>query len=225
MGINYSPKIVTNGLVLCLDAANPSSYPGSGSVWKDLSGNNNNGNFNNPIYISNNGGSIVFDGADDEVYILNNNSINIVNKISLCLWIYMTKAFDGYPGIISKGYATTGGYSIHIRGGYDLWFELDESDGTRNIITGGFISLNTWHYICCTYDGSSMKIFQNNNLVSSPHSKSFTIGSISSNIAIGRLSGYGYFGGRIPLVKIYNNGLSANEVSQNYNATKGRFAL
>ena len=221
----HFPRIVTDGLVLCLDAGNPLSYTSGDSLWKDLSGNGNNGNFNNPAYSSNNGGSFVFDGTDDEVYILNNNSINIANKISLCAWIYMTKAFAGFPGIISKGYATTGGYSIHIRPGYELWFELDESDGTRNIITGGSISLNTWHYICCTYDGSSMKIFQNNSLVSSPHSKSFTIGSVSNNIAIGRLFGYGYFGGSISSIKIYDTELSANQVTQNFNATKGRYGL
>jgi hypothetical protein len=70
-----------------------------------------------------------------------------------------------------------------------------------------------------------MKIFQNNNLVSSPHSKFFTIGSVSNNISIGRLFGYGYFGGNISSVKIYDTELSANEVSQNYLATKGRYGL
>ena len=66
MAFNYSPKIVTDGLVLCLDAGNPNSYPGSGNTWKDLSRGRNNGTLvNGPTFSGDNGGSIVFDGVDD----------------------------------------------------------------------------------------------------------------------------------------------------------------
>ena len=68
MGINYSPKIVTDGLVLCLDAANPLSYTSCDSIWRDLSGNGNNGTLlGGPNYISNNGGLLIFDGVDDYI--------------------------------------------------------------------------------------------------------------------------------------------------------------
>ena len=66
MGISYNPKIVTNGLVLCLDAANAKSYPGSGTAWTDLSGLGNTGTLTNgPTYSSANNGSIVLDGIND----------------------------------------------------------------------------------------------------------------------------------------------------------------
>ena len=66
MAFNFSPKIVTNGLVLALDAANTKSYPGSGTVWSDLTPNGNNGALTNgPTFNSANGGSIVFDGTND----------------------------------------------------------------------------------------------------------------------------------------------------------------
>ena len=68
MGLSHSPNIVTDVLVLCLDAANRRSYPGSGNSWLDLSGNGNNGTLTNgPTYSSANGGSLVFDGVDDYV--------------------------------------------------------------------------------------------------------------------------------------------------------------
>ena len=68
MSLSRGPKIVTNGLVLYLDAANKKSYPGSGTTWTDLSGNNNTGTLTNgPTFDSNNGGSIVFDGTNDYV--------------------------------------------------------------------------------------------------------------------------------------------------------------
>ena len=68
MSLNHSPKIVTDGLVLCLDAASRKSYPGSGTTWFDRSGNGNNGTLTNgPTFSSDNGGSIVFDGTNDYV--------------------------------------------------------------------------------------------------------------------------------------------------------------
>jgi hypothetical protein len=51
MSLIHSPRIVTDGLVLCLDAGNPKSYTGSGTTWTDLSGNGNNGTLtNSPTY-------------------------------------------------------------------------------------------------------------------------------------------------------------------------------
>ena len=68
MSNNYGPKIVTDGLVLCLDAADQNSYPGSGNTWYDLSGNGNNGTLVNGVgYNSGNLGSLVFGGVDDYV--------------------------------------------------------------------------------------------------------------------------------------------------------------
>jgi hypothetical protein len=68
MGIAYNPRTITDGLVLCLDAANSKSYPGSGTTWTDLSGLGNTGTLTNgPTYSSANGGSLVFDGVNDYV--------------------------------------------------------------------------------------------------------------------------------------------------------------
>lgn len=68
MSIYGGPDIITDGLVFCLDAANSKSYPGTGTAWTDLSGNDNNGTLTNgPTFDSSNGGSIVFDGVNDQV--------------------------------------------------------------------------------------------------------------------------------------------------------------
>ena len=72
MAYSNGPKIVTDGLVLCLDAANSKSYPGTGTAWNDLSGNGNNGTLINGVgYNSNNGVSLVFDGVNDYANISN----------------------------------------------------------------------------------------------------------------------------------------------------------
>ena len=66
MALSHSPKIVTDGLVLCLDAGDGKSYGGSGTTWTDRSVNSNNGTLTNgPTFDSSNGGSIVFDGSND----------------------------------------------------------------------------------------------------------------------------------------------------------------
>ena len=68
MAFNYSPKIVTNGLVLCLDAGNVKSYVSGSTTWTDLSPTQKNGILTNgPTFNSSNGGSIVFDGVDDYI--------------------------------------------------------------------------------------------------------------------------------------------------------------
>ena len=65
MAYRNGPKIVTDGLVLCLDAAIGKSYPGSGTTWYDLSGNGNNVSLiNGPVFNTNNKGSFVFDSTD-----------------------------------------------------------------------------------------------------------------------------------------------------------------
>ena len=67
MAFSYSPKIVTDGLVFAVDAANKKSYPGSGTTWTDLAGSNDGTLTNGPTFDSGNGGSIVFDGSDDYI--------------------------------------------------------------------------------------------------------------------------------------------------------------
>ena len=67
MSLNHSPAIVTDGLVLCLDAGNSRSYPKSGTTWTDLKGSNNGTLLNSPTFSSSNRGEIVFDFTDDQV--------------------------------------------------------------------------------------------------------------------------------------------------------------
>ncbi len=84
MAYSDGPKIVTNGLVLALDAADKNSYPGSGTIWRDVSGNNRNFTLTNgPTYNSANGGSIVFDGTNDiaTLNIASDNPMKIQNFI------------------------------------------------------------------------------------------------------------------------------------------------
>ena len=91
MGIGYNPSVVSDGLVLCLDAGNIKSYPGSGTTWTDIGGNQNNGTFvNGPSYNSSAGGSIVFDGIDDRINLPFSSVLDISGSITMEGFIYPT---------------------------------------------------------------------------------------------------------------------------------------
>jgi hypothetical protein len=96
MALAHSPKIVTDGLVLCLDAGNPKSYPGSGTTWTDLSGNGNNGTLVNGVgYNSGNGGSLVFDGVNDRVTINASSHTNLSSgNFTISSWFYIPTSVD-----------------------------------------------------------------------------------------------------------------------------------
>jgi hypothetical protein len=68
MSLSHSPLIVRDGLVLCLDAANPRSYPKSGTTWSDLAGANN-GTLTNMTdnFNQDDKGSLSFDGSNEYV--------------------------------------------------------------------------------------------------------------------------------------------------------------
>jgi hypothetical protein len=104
MAVNYSPKIITDGLVLYLDAANTRSYPGSGTVWSDLSRGGNNGTLRNgPTFNSGNGGSIVFDGVNDYASFPNNTNLDN-QKITMENWVYPTITLSQQGFIFEKGF-------------------------------------------------------------------------------------------------------------------------
>ena len=87
----FFPSIVTNGLVLCLDAGNQLSYPGTGTTWNDLSRNGNNGTLTNgPVF--NSGGSMVFDGVDDYISTNTNSSLTQAGSIQFTAEIWAKKS-------------------------------------------------------------------------------------------------------------------------------------
>ena len=219
------PNIITNGLVLSLDAANTKSYPGSGTTWRDLSGNNNSGSLvNGPTFNSANGGSIVFDGNDDYISISQN-----INPPNITLeFFYKALISTPYEYLISNARDCCGpqnGYELHIVNGvprFSIW------NSTQAAVNGTSTLTDQIYHITATYDGSQMKIYQNSILtgiansalgIGSSPSFNLAIGGMGFNPAVYNLTGNIYVG------RVYNRALSASEVQQNYNALKSRFNL
>jgi hypothetical protein len=93
MGAFAGPDGVESSLVLALDAANPKSYPGSGTTWTDLSGNGNNGTLVNGVgYVGTNGGALSFDGSNDYVEFGGTAryfTSYITQQITIETWVYI----------------------------------------------------------------------------------------------------------------------------------------
>ena len=227
---NYTGGIVTNGLVLNLDAAKVDSYPGTGTTWYDLSGNNNNGTLTNGPTFSGIGkqASIVFDGSDDYVNVNSSNSLNITGDLSLNSWIYCTGKNGSYRTIISKNYANDNPtYEIGIANTNTLyWYG-------NGIAKYGptTINLNQWYNLSVTINSTAKTgvLYINGNVESNMSGLATQL--TSSNplyIGVDAPSGVGeqsFFIGNIANAQVYNRALSAAEVSQNFNALRGRYGI
>jgi hypothetical protein len=218
MATKYSPKTVTNGLVLSFDAANNKSYPRSGTTWTDLSGNNNSASLVNGVgYNGGNGGSLVFDGADD--YAITSNSL-LVHRTSN--WTY--SCWLKFNGIPSAGTIFTNGIWFNC-----LLFRFETNGITVYSMSnnwGKFTlspTLGIWYKLDFVRNGNSVDFYLN-SLYS--QSISFTADiQPSSNFYIGIHAPGECFNGNISHVSIYNTALTTQEIQQNYNATKNRYGL
>ena len=239
MAIFYNPRTITDGLVLCLDAANTKSYPGSGTTWTDLSGNGNTGTLVNGVgYNSGNLGSLSFDKIDDHISVI---PINRLTTTTLDIW-FNTSSVSANTGTRQYLYTqqrnppTLAGFTyqerqgIHIAGNvfHFQYLNTDNTDITLQSIST--ISANTWYNFVVTLDGTTPKMYLNGVELTTTilsGKTNTTSKAITVNQAfVGRRGdnqGNDYFGGNIASVKDYNRALTAAEIQQNYNALKSRY--
>ena len=239
MSYNTFTPIVTNGLVLYLDAANTKSYPGSGTSWLDLSKNGNNGTLvGGPTFSSDGGGSIVFDGNDDyvgwntfaAVKQQNWSSITMETAFKLVSYVGGTSGrqyiFDNRDVAASEGAVSLFHDSSVTPLGLKLYYNTVGASYEEPLITT--IPLNSLIFYQVVFDKTTstnnIKHFVNgvNVLTRSVTVTQNTAGS--GRVWMGRWSGGGYqWNGNIYSYRIYNRKLTDLEILQNYNATKFRF--
>jgi hypothetical protein len=227
MSFNYSPKIVTDGLVLCLDAANTKSYVSGSTAWNDLSRGGNNGTLiNGPTFNTGSLGSITFDGINDYATIPSNTLFNSVSSgFSLGCWVNISATQPSVDSqIIGTLFNEVSGYGILYDFPLKKRFNFYIRSANRVSSTTD-LTPNIWYHVMCVYTGTLDIIYVNgrfNNQVSdttAPLSTTpFVIGTYSTGIQRS-------FAGRISQVLSYNKALSSQEVLQNYNATKSRYGL
>ncbi len=207
-------SIVSRGLILHLDASAPSSYPGSGNTWFDLSPTANNGAFiNGPTFNSGNGGYINFDGTNDYIDLASIPSIT--TDATFCAWVNGA-SLSGDRAIMSIK-------DVLIQlapDGIVYWFDVD----TNNLLFSGVYSVDTWYYIVISQSGTSISAYRNGAFVQTQTGGN--IGSSYGNDQIGSYFGTGrYWYGRMGSVQIYNRALAAAEILQNFNVQRSRFGI
>lgn len=238
MAGSTGPNIVEDGLVLAVDAANKKSYPGSGTTWNDLSGNGYDGTLiNGPTFNSEKGGSLVFDGSNDIVLTSNNlmSSLGVFSGVDNDVAYSMECVFklNSYPtgvgtsGMSLMGHASSGGIGLQVfnSGGYYINFGYRSNNNIT--FTNQAISTNTWYHTVCTRPtgGSSVTVsYYINGILKSSGTTDLRVDYTAARFQIGSAeSRIGYLNGHVAFGRVYNRVLSADEVLQNYNATKTRF--
>jgi hypothetical protein len=232
MALSHGPPIVTNGLVLALDAADRNSYPGSGTTWTDLTGNVNNGTLTNgPTYSTSNGGSIVFDGTNDYINCGTGLAISgswtisgfVRSSVSSATQVIIQRSGDG-----NTSYSQNYGIFMNTNNKFRCGTSADSykyAESTTTMVT------NTWYYVTGVYNATSkiLSIYVNGTfegsstaLVGDPP----TIGAQYVTLGAGDgLSFANRLTGNIAQVQVYNRALTASEISQNFNALRGRFNI
>jgi hypothetical protein len=234
---NYTGGIVTNGLVLNLDAAKVDSYPGTGTTWRDLSGNNNNGTLINGPTFSGIGkqAAIVFDGVDDYVNDVGNVSafsfIQNTGIFTISTWVKpavlnKTHYFLGNtPTSVEKGFY----YGFHSSNGLDFVIMRGNSGSpVLSFTAASFISTTDWVNITAVGNGSTVTLYKNgSSFQTSTGMSNFPTGDSTRVLNVGRITNFSpeTFQGSISVSQIYNRPLSAAEVSQNFNALRGRYGI
>jgi hypothetical protein len=247
------PNIITNGLVLSLDAANIKSYFGSGNVWRDLSGNNIVGTtitgslINSLTYTTSYNGGLVQNGTNSYINIPYIPSLAFPGNTSFSFQLTLqNKSFinTDFPAILSFGEQDATGfiggwmvfyyYNSLYTGPYGVFSVARFASINTAIGTGinyNFISTaesqqpTVWTY---TYDSvSGARGYMNGALFQSDPTVGAAGTPAGGPFAIGRRAGNTsrVTNAIINSLQIYNRSLSASEVLQNYNATKGRFGL
>lgn len=248
MALIYSPSIVRSGLVLALDAADSNSYPGSGTTWRDLSGNSNTGTLTNgPTFSSANKGSIAFDGTDDYASVNTANSLYFPTTMTIQFFAKLDTIPPDSNGnrmyLVTKGESNQFEWQSSINNfssNFGKWcflrYAATSPGGTLN--GGSFRGrasatsavTNVWTNVAfvVTDITSPNDVYLNGILDNGATLSQNTMNAVqgTANVRVGtRNFGEVYLDGNIASVLIYNRALSGAEVAQNYNAVKARFGL
>jgi hypothetical protein len=223
MALAHSPSIVTNGLVLCVDAGNPRSYSGSGTQWNDATSSGFNFTLTNgPVYSSSNLGSFTFDGVNDFASASDNTALNTQTP-TVEVWV-KTNATTQNGFWFEKG-TVNSQYALFQEGGLIQWRMNIGGVTNLSTTTASFMNTSNWFQVVGTYTSGSRILYINGVQVNSD-AQTGTISTNASGMYIGSYNSGGYYyNGALSICRVYNRVLSAAEVLQNFNATRGRYGI
>ena len=228
MGLTHSPRIVTDGLTLCLDAANSRSYPKSGTTWSDLVESKDGTLTNGPTFDTGNRGGITLDGTNDKISISNTDIFSLVANqgFSICI---IAKDISSFLFYIDLG--SNAGEQMGFNNNEFYWSGAGRGAAYAEAEHNTTFSAGTWYHIVCTKDTSGNPtvyvdgVFKaTTNPVNANSINSSIDFSSASEFQLGYSTSYNnYSSATFAHFSYYNRELTPDEVMQNYLATKGRY--
>ena len=225
MGLAHSPRIVTDNLVLCLDAGNTKSYPGSGTTWTDIKSGYSL-DFTS-TFSSDNVGSFDFDGTDDSAEMpAGSGWTNFgTDPFTIEVW-YRPHTYSQYETLVGSKGSGDGTWQFDFNASGNLRFHRTVS----TVFVNSSISFeaNIWKQVVVVREGTGtdqFKIYSNGDLNTTGTFNSDLNANNQLRIGLNRSAVY-YYDGNISVVRIYKNkALTAEEVAQNFNALRGRYGI
>jgi len=219
MGVKAGPKVAEDGLVFALDAAVSRSYSGSGITVNGLVGGIGGTLINGVGFSSVNAGYFSLDGTNDYIN-FGTVPANTTGTSTVACWVKTTSsttglplAFDSYGGIYINRFTT---------GKILAFFDGSTGNNTSADVSIRSVNDGSWHYLSATTDGSTCSMYIDGAL-DKTYSETPSYGTSIYNSIGGQADGFNFINCFVSLAHIYNRALTAQEVLQNYNATKGRF--
>jgi len=228
MGHYHNPQVVTNGLIMAIDASNPRSYPGSGTAIFDLTDKGANGTINGTVPFVGAGSSSYwnFATAASTKFISSTLSQQYLDCTIVFYPDFALNSNAGLVGLIAASNDTTNTDK-------SMRFKNANGTGPWQVIASSGINADDWGNPGTTYyvngsavaDGASLVNGWNilgayrTNQTTFPASFTYFLGTEGYSAAVRD------FQGRIAMCLLYNRQLSAAEHAKNYNALKRRFGL
>jgi hypothetical protein len=214
MAVAYNSRIVTNGLVMYVDAANKQSYPGSGTAWSDLTRNAHNIDLGPSVtFVNSFGGVLNF--AEDGNGFGRNTSMNLAAS-NYTVISFIRKNVAGNDGRTVTSY-----YNNWLLGHHDTTYGDYYAEGWVNDASAPQ-SDTTWRMFTGTgnISGDVYQLYINDSKIA--ENSGGNQGPIGWNLN----NQYGQYSNcQIANLICYNRVLSAAEVAQNFNALRGRFGV
>lgn len=215
--------IVSSGLILHLDAGNPTSYPGSGNTWYDLSGNGKNATlYNTPTYSPSDGGTLYFNSALSQY--AQGPGLGSRSNWTITIWAYALQFQGGDRAFFTDVYGnwlnfairegSTGPYGAFV-GANGLWSPTSEYAA----------STNTWYNITATWDGTNLKLYINGTLQQTATPGTTSLGDNLGYRIARRWDNPDYSDVKIPVAMAYDRALTSGEIVQNFDALKSRYGF
>ena len=224
------PNTIETGLIVSVDAANPTSYPGSGTTWRDLSGNSKNGTTSGATYGSQNGGVFNFDGINDTISFGTGNTFFPLTSFTIDLWTQS-------KGTVPTTGTTPGlfGFTYGIRAYFDLTnrvvLSISSGSSSQNLTYTHNTNIRddgSWNNIVFQATPTNSYIYLNGELKASQSLTWLgdTIWPTNTwNLGRDNNNSNQFFTGSIASYKMYNTALTLPQIQQNYNAMRGRFGI